>query len=119
MSGGSFNYLAFRLDDTHDVIGSSVINDLLSMADHLSEEDEKDAAKEIRKAANHLRKISERIQSRYGEGSYFNKLIHDAEWWVSHDIGQDDFRKTWEEYKSFHAARRADLQAHFLNSAEN
>jgi hypothetical protein len=101
MSGGSFDYLADKLEGMSAVY-SFPLDLLASMADWLEEpeQNQPDAAKELRKAHKELSELAQKLWEKYGYKSPLYQITHAAEWWCSHDTGQDDFENVWNKVKS-------------------
>ncbi len=88
MSGGSFNYVAFKVQDDNPF---EATHDLKAMEQWLREKGKHDAADEILKLILMIetaeRRISVMVKRIY-------PILHGAEWWGSSDWGEDQFDET-------------------------
>lgn len=98
MSGGSFNYLADNIEDNPILLSN--IDMLAKMAEWLEENGKGEPAKEMRRIHKKVDAIADELADLFRYESPLYKLIHDVEWWASHDIGEEDFDKTWSKYKN-------------------
>jgi hypothetical protein len=93
MSGGSFNYVCFKLDgDGSDVAQS--LPDLRDMEQCLRDLGKHEAANEILRG---IIKIETAINRLTVVGSHLAPLAKAAEWWQSGDTDEDDFGAVFNE----------------------
>ena len=88
MSGGSFNYVAFKVRDDNPF---EALNDLKNMEQWLREKGKHDAADEILKLILAIETAERRINVM---ANRIYNILHGAEWWGSSDWGEDQFDKT-------------------------
>lgn len=91
MSGGSFNYVCFKME-SEEIF--SALPDLRNMEEYLRARQKHDAADEVLKfilaletARRRLDVMSKRIQD----------ILYAAEWWASGDWNEDGLDKAMEE----------------------
>lgn len=95
MSGGSYNYLAFK--SGADLLGGSSDYDLESMADRLAGLGyAADAAKETISLLLTIRAARNRIEASVERLTHVWKAV---EWWDSADTGEDDLKAALEQYR--------------------
>jgi hypothetical protein len=93
MSGGSFNYVYSKLlGDGADVAQS--LPDLRDMEQRLRDLGKHEAANEILRG---IIRIETAINRLTVVGSHLAPLAKAAEWWQSHDTGEDDFDAVFRE----------------------
>jgi hypothetical protein len=92
MSGGSFNYLCWA--NMPDAIGR--IKDMEDVEQYLIELEYTDIAKDVRRLIEYCKSAEIRIGVLFEQ---LEEVFHDIEWYVSADIGKEDFIKTLEEYR--------------------
>lgn len=88
MSGGSFNYLCYKVD-SEDIPEDEVKR----MAEWLREKNAIEAAVATERVLFHLRQARAVAQELEG-------IWHAAEWWRSGDYGEDQFKEAVEEWES-------------------
>lgn len=92
MSGGSFNYVCYKLSD--DLRIFSALDDLRDMEDYLRALGKIDAADELGKAVKQLENLQQQVL-RVGMNIY--DLTRAVEWWVSADGDEEDIQEALEE----------------------
>lgn len=102
MSGGSFDYL-YSLIENDNPLTWYTLELLEKMADWLNEpeQNQPSAATEIKRIHAELSNIKKHI-SEIAQNRPFLDLLKEAEWWCSHDVGQDDFESEWAKYEAQH-----------------
>lgn len=97
MSGGSFDYLYFEIEERF--FDYFVLENLENMAAWLGEveQNQPEAAKELVELHQFLVKTRDEINKRLSRKLL--DVIKEAEWWCSHDTGQDSFEAVWRQYK--------------------
>lgn len=94
MSGGSFDYLCFRIDDYP--LEWTTLETLKGMAEWLLENEQHGAAKELEELHSFLTGILSQINSRLTPSLL--EMIKGAEWWCSNDISRTDFEAVWQKH---------------------
>ena len=93
MSGGSFEYLCYKDIDELFNVESSVEDMADALADLGYAEDAAratmDLLLEIRRSRVHLQAMKDKLEP----------IWKSMEWWHSCDTGEDDFKKTLDEYR--------------------
>ncbi len=87
MSGGSFNYVAFKVQDDNPF---EALHDLKAMEQWLREKGKHDAADEILKLILMIETAERRINVMVKR---IYDILHGAEWWGSSDWGEEQFDK--------------------------
>lgn len=94
MSGGSFDYLCFKLEDD---VGYEQLQGLHKMEEYLRGRGKHELADEFLRiillAESHARRLQVTFQ-------HLSSIVHDVEWWASFDIGEDDLDKAAEKFLS-------------------
>lgn len=91
MSGGSFDYLCYK--DPESMLNN--IHLVKEMYEFLYKEGKNDAAREIEKYYLDLIMFKDMVTTRHQR---LNKILHDVEWWVSGDSGEETFDKMWKKF---------------------
>lgn len=90
MSGGSFNYLYSRIEnETYSLL--YMAGELEDMSRYLLSEGKGEAAKELWEYAQKIKEVE--------PNGFILEIIKAVEWWVSNDIGSENFDEEWEKYK--------------------
>lgn len=92
MSGGSFNYLCFKVTDASDVFRYT--DEVEHMVKYLKNIGKHDAAREVLKYQLFLSAMQSRIEA-YGE--WIEPLLKSVEWECSGDRGLDAIDRAYEE----------------------
>lgn len=97
MSGGNFDFLYFKIEE--QPLDFFVLENLENMAAWLgaAEQNQPEAAKELAELHQFLLQTRDEINKRLPRKLL--DVIKQAEWWCSHDIGQDTFEAVWRKYK--------------------
>jgi len=94
MSGGSFDYLFMKIED--EPLGWLVFEELKEMIDWLSENNERDAADELKGLYAYLTDIRDKINSKLTP--QLLDVMRGTEWWCSGDTDQNSFKIVWQNY---------------------
>ena len=95
MSGGSFGYLYFKIEDAPLDEGS--LEMLGKMAAWLAEQGQAPAAQELTRVHEQLSALRKLALATVRVRGFLN-LLEAAEWWCSGDIDQKDFEDVWRKY---------------------
>ncbi len=93
MSGGSFEYVCFKLEDETEIFNA--LPQLEEMVTYLHTYGKHEAADEIHRAKLQLETLQHRALV---VGKYIQDLAYACEWWASGDWGEDDFDAKWKEH---------------------
>ena len=93
MSGGSFEYVCFKLEDENEIFKS--LPQLERMVSYLHDRGKHEAADEIHKIKLQLETLQHRALV---VGGYIKDLAYACEWWASGDWGEETFDETWKEH---------------------
>lgn len=85
MSGGSFEYVCFKLDDEDQIFSS--LKELRNMESYLRARGKQEAADEIQQAIFKLETCQRRALN---IGKHIHDLAYAVEWWASGDFGEED-----------------------------
>lgn len=94
MSGGSFNYVCYKLNDEADQV-IQALPELREMETWLRSRNKHEAADEILRGIMRIETAQRHLEV---IGNHLHKLTRAAEWWCSCDWGEDDFDETWKSY---------------------
>ncbi len=94
MSGGSFDYLYSKLDD-EQICKASTVDYLEIMEAFLRKQGKHEPANELLKLKLEIETQINRLKIM---GTRLVDVVHDAEWWASYDIGEEEFDKTWAKF---------------------
>lgn len=86
MSGGSFNYLCYKVTDLQSNTLYSLLYEAKQMEARLRETCKHDAADEIQAYCLSLETAIRRLET---QGKYLSDLMHAVEWWQSSDYGPE------------------------------
>lgn len=92
MSGGSFDYACFKLNDDYAVL--SALPSLREMERWLRSEGKHEAADELLRSILRLETIQHHLSVL---GDHLYRLAYGAEWWCSGDWNEEKFDKLFEE----------------------
>lgn len=105
MSGGSFNYVCFKLNGSSSDVAQS-LPDLRDMEQYLRSMGKHEAADEILRGMVRLETAMRRLAV---VGEHLYELAHAAEWWCSGDWDEEQFDQTFN--KSYLGETTADKPA--------
>lgn len=90
MSGGSFNYVCFKLEDNP----FEALNDLREMESYLRARNQQLAADEIQRYVLQIETAQHRLEVL---GKYYLDLVYAVEWWASGDYNEDAVTAAYEK----------------------